>query len=179
MSICFHVFLAKDRLPHPREWSNAITENGFPVVLDTDFNPMTHSGYLPCPDEKTGFEYGLDSAASFDLVSDESNKRLIRDCDVVATFCFGGRKTDLVAAMAASATLTKMTSGVLLDAESGHFVGSESALNWARETSYQALGELHVASPQISFPIKLTRKIGIVSIGLLLGWLIAFLQKWY
>lgn len=179
MSICFHVFLRRDRLPHPRKWANAIMQNGFSVALDTAFDPATHSGYLPCPDEAAGFEFYLASVASSDLVPDESSKRLVSDCDVVATFCFGGRQSDLVAAVAASATLAKMTGGILLDAESGHFIGADSVLDWAHESSYQPLGELHMPPPinQTSIPVKLIRKIWIVSIGLLLGLLIAFLLK--
>lgn len=180
MSICFHVFLRRDRLPDPRKWANAILENGFSIALNTAFDPVMHSGYLPCPgDEGAGFEYYLDSAASSDLVSDESSKRLVRGCDVVATFCFGGRQSDLAAARAASATLTRITGGILLDAESGHFIDADSVLDWAHESNYQPLGELHMPPPinQTSTPVKPIRKIWIVSIGLFLGLLIAYLLK--
>ena len=66
--ISYNVFLDRERLPQAPDWARVIRESGFEVQLNTEFEPRSHSGYLPCPDERTGFEYYLEafSAPAFE-----------------------------------------------------------------------------------------------------------------
>jgi hypothetical protein len=139
MSITFHVFLRRDRTPSAAAWSEAIRAAGFAVQLPADFDPATHSGYLPCPDDLTGFELYRDpfSERAFEIGPDGSTA--VGDRNTAMTFRFSGRDSDLVAATAAAATLASMSDGVLFDTEAGHFIAADQALAWARNERYEPI----------------------------------------
>lgn len=135
--ISFSVFLDRNRLPTAADWSRALSEGGFQTELNSQFEPRTHSGYLPCPDDRTGFEYYLEAFDAPTLEIGEAGAQAIGDRDAVVSLRFSGRPTDRAAATAMAATLAAMTDGVLFDGESGHFVASLDALAWARNEKYQ------------------------------------------
>ncbi|HEY0684114.1 MAG TPA: hypothetical protein VGD45_17410 [Steroidobacter sp.] len=135
--ISYNVFLDRDRLPAATDWARLIREAGFDVHLDTGFEPASHSGYLPCPDDRTGFEYYLESFAEPTLEIGEAGAKAIGARNTVASLRFSGRPSDRAAAVAAAATLTAMTDGVLFDTEPGHFIAADEALAWARNERYQ------------------------------------------
>lgn len=135
--ISYNVFLDRDRLPAADDWARTIREAGFEVQLSTGFEPRSHSGYLPCPDERTGFEYYLESFTGPTPEIGEAGSRAIGRRDTVASLRFSGRSADRPAAVAAAATLAAMTDGVLFDTESGHFIAADAALAWARNERYQ------------------------------------------
>lgn len=138
--ISYNVFLDRDRLPAASDWARTIREAGFDVQLSTEFEPGSYSGYLPCPDDRTGFEYYLESftAPTYKLGEiDEAGVKAIGQRHTVASLRFSGRPTDRSAAVAAAATLTAMTDGVLFDSEPGHFIAADEALAWARNERYQ------------------------------------------
>ncbi|MBL8270552.1 hypothetical protein [Steroidobacter sp.] len=138
--ISYNVFLDRERLPAAADWARLIREAGFEVQLSTEFEPHSHSGYLPCPDERTGFEYYLEAfgAPAFEIGEiGESGAKAIGQRNAVASLRFSGRPADRTAAIAAAATLTAMTDGVLFDTEPGHFIGAHQALAWARNERYQ------------------------------------------
>lgn len=137
--ISYNVFLDRERLPAAADWARLIREAGFEVQLSTEFEPQSHSGYLPCPDERSGFEYYLESFGAPTLEIGESGARAIGQRNAVASLRFSGRPADRTAAIAAAATLTAMTDGVLFDTEPGHFIGAHQALAWARNERYQPL----------------------------------------
>lgn len=137
--ISYNVFLDRDRLPAATDWARVIREAGFEVQLSTDFEPGSHSGYLPCPDERTGFEYYLESFTVPTVEIGETGAKAIGQRHTVASLRFSGRPADQSAAVAAAATLTAMTDGVLFDTESGHFIAADKALAWARNERYQPL----------------------------------------
>ena len=141
--ITYSVFLDRARLPAPADWARLIREGGFDVQLSTDFDPATHSGYLPCPDDRTGFEYYLESftAPSFEI--GDAGARAIGPRNSVATLRFSGRSSDRAAATAAAATLAATTDGVLFDTELGHFIAADEALAWARNERYQPVATYH------------------------------------
>jgi hypothetical protein len=137
--ISYNVFLERDRLPAAVDWARMIREAGFEVDLSTEFEPGSHSGYLPCPDDRTGFEYYLESFAKPTLEIGDAGAQAIGPRDTVASLRFSGRPADRSAAAAAAATLAAMTDGVLFDTEPGHFIASDAALAWARHERYQPL----------------------------------------
>lgn len=137
--ISYNVFLDRGRLPAAGDWARMIREAGFEVELSTAFDPGSHSGYLPCPDDRTGFEYYLESFAAPTLEIGEVGAKAIGSRDAVASLRFSGRPSDRSAAAAAAATLAAMTDGVLFDTEPGHFIAADAALAWARNERYQSL----------------------------------------
>ena len=141
--ISYNVFLDRDRLPAASDWARAIREAGFDVQLPAEFELESYSGYLPCPDERTGFEYYLESFSAPTLEIGDAGARAIGQRNTVATLRFSGRTSDRMAAVAAAATLTVMTDGVLFDTEPGHFIGADAALAWARSERYQPIATYH------------------------------------
>lgn len=135
--ISYNVFLERERLPAATDWARVIREAGFDVRLGTDFEPRSYSGYLPCPDDRTGFEYYLESFSAPAMEIGEDGAKAIGPRDTVASLRFSGRDADRNAASAAAATLAAMTDGVLFDTEPGHFISADEALAWARNERYQ------------------------------------------
>ena len=141
--ITYNVFLDRTRLPHAADWARVIREAGFDVQLNTDFEPDSFSGYLPCPDDRTGFEYYLESFIAPTMEIGDAGTKAIGPRNTVATLRFSGRPSDRDAASAAAATLTAMTDGVLFDTEPGHFISADEALAWARNERYQPIATYH------------------------------------
>lgn len=141
--ITYNVFLDRTRLPAAADWARVIREAGFDVQLHADFEPDSFSGYLPCPDERTGFEYYLESFTTPTLEIGDVGAKVIGPRNAVATLRFSGRASDRDAASAAAATLAAMTDGVLFDTEPGHFIAANEALAWARNERYQRLATYH------------------------------------
>jgi hypothetical protein len=137
--ITYSVFLDRIRLPTAADWARTIREAGFDVQLNADFEPATFSGYLPCPDERTGFEYYLESFTTPTLEIGEAGAKAIGPRNAVASLRFSGRASDREAASAAAATLAAMTDGVLFDTDPGHFIAADEALAWARNERYQPI----------------------------------------
>ena len=141
--ITYNVFLDRTRLPAAADWARMIREAGFDVQLSTQFEPASFSGYLPCPDERTGFEYYLESFSTPTLEIGDAGARAIGPRNAVASLRFSGRAPDRDAASAAAATLAAMTDGVLFDTEPGHFIAGDEALAWARNERYQPIATYH------------------------------------
>jgi hypothetical protein len=137
--ISYNVFLDRERLPSGADWARVLREGGFETQLDPAFDPRTYSGYLPCPDERTGFEYYLEA---FDVPTPEIGEegaKVIGKRNVVVSLRFSGRRSDREAAASASATLAAMSDGILFDSEPGHFISGADALAWARNEKYEPL----------------------------------------
>jgi hypothetical protein len=137
--ITYNVFLDRARLPAAADWARLIREAGFEVELSTDFEPAAHSGYLPSPDDRTGFEYYLESFTKPTFEIGDAGAKAIGPRNSVASFRFSGRPSDRIAASAAAATLAAATDGVLFDTEPGHFISADAALAWARNERYQPI----------------------------------------
>lgn len=135
--ISYNVFLDRERLPTAADWARVLREGGFETQLNPELDPRTHSGYLPCPDDRTGFEYYLEPLdAPTPEIGDEGAK-VIGTRNAVVSLRFSGRRTDREAAAAVAATLAAMSDGVLFDSEPGHFIAAADALAWARNEKYQ------------------------------------------
>lgn len=141
--ITYNVFLDRTRLPAAADWARVIRDAGFDVQLNADFEPRSYSGYLPCPDERTGFEYYLESFSAPALEFGDAGAQAIGSRDTVASLRFSGRSSDRNAASAAAATLAAMTDGVLFDTEPGHFIAADEALAWARNERYRPIATYH------------------------------------
>ena len=137
--ISYNVFLDRERLPTAADWARVLREGGFETQLNPDFEPRTHSGYVPCPDERTGFEYYLEPFDAPTPEIGEAGAKAIGGRNAVVSFRLSGRTLDKEAAASAAATLAAMTDGVLFDSEAGHFIASAEALAWARNERYQPL----------------------------------------
>lgn len=137
--ISYNVFLERGRLPAAANWARAVREYGFDAQLNAAFEPRSHSGYLPCPDERTGFEYYIESFTAPAFEIGEAGATAIEQRDTVVSIRFSGRSADRAAAVAAAATLTAMADGVLFDAGPGHFIAAEDALAWARGERYEPI----------------------------------------
>lgn len=135
--ISYNVFLKGDRLPIAEDWARVIRDAGFDVQMSTEFEPRSHSGYVPCPDERSGFEYYVESFKTPTPEIGETGAKLIGERDTVASLRFTGRAADRAAAVAAAATLAATADGVLFDTEAGHFIAAEQALAWGRNERYQ------------------------------------------
>src|SRR5262249_31747700 len=48
VSVDLIVYLPRASMPTPARWAEAIRNAGFPVELETDFDPDTAIGFLPC-----------------------------------------------------------------------------------------------------------------------------------
>lgn len=141
--ITYNVFLDRSRLPVAADWARVIREAGFDVQLNAEFEPGSYNGYLPCPDDRTGFEFYLESFTTPTLEIGDAGAKAIGARNTVATLRFSGRASDRNAATAAAATLAAMTDGVLFDTEPGHFIAADAALAWARNERYQPIATYH------------------------------------
>ncbi|MET0532738.1 MAG: hypothetical protein ABW171_00800 [Steroidobacter sp.] len=137
--ISYNVFLDRERLPGVADWARVLEEGSFGTKLNIEFDPRTHSGYVPCPDDRTGFEYYLEAFERPTYEIGEEGAKVIGKRNAVVSLRLSGRPSDREAAIGAAATLAAMTDGVLFDSESGHFISSADALAWARNEKYQPI----------------------------------------
>jgi hypothetical protein len=137
--ISYNVFLDRERLPTGADWARVLREGGFETQLHPEFEPRTHSGYLPCPDERTGFEYYLEPFDTPTPELGEEGAKVIGPRNAMVSLRLSGRRSDREAAASAAATLAAMSDGILFDSEPGHFIAGDEALAWARNERYQPL----------------------------------------
>ena len=137
MSVSYQVFLQRGRMPSSAAWLQALREAGFSVQFSPEMDLATHSGYLPCPDDRVGFELYCEPFSSTHTEIGPAGLEVVGERDVTFTFRLSGRAADREAAVAASATLAAMSDGVLFDSESAHFIDSRAALAWARNERYR------------------------------------------
>ena len=117
MSVDTYVFLNKSALPAPAEWQAAISAHGFALELDTDFDPVSFIGFLPCryKGEDSGFEYGFGPVENDWLEEDELAR--VGNLDFVVILTTRGGFDDLACALAASAALCAVSGGVWWDGD--------------------------------------------------------------
>jgi hypothetical protein len=103
----------------PSAWQAAISQAGFDVVLDCDFDPLTFNGFLPVRygDVDSGFEYFYDR--------DKSGKQTV-------TLVWHSDAREGVCGIIAAACLGSTTGGILVDCDRQNYT-SEQALGYARE----------------------------------------------
>lgn len=132
MSVDIHVILNRGNMVTPGEWQQALSENGFALELEADFEPEEHQGYLLCTyqDSDTGFEYSFNELEE-GMLDDETLQR-IGDRDCLATFtAHEDMENSRVSATIAAAVLCALTGGLLLDDASEElFVEADEAVEY-------------------------------------------------
>ena len=105
MSVVQTVFLKRADLPAPRVWQAAITAAGFDVQIDPNFDPLTHSGFLPATyhGKPGGFEYELDRAMDMEGVEG------VEGLDAMVAFITHADLRELATSVIAAAALAYLT----------------------------------------------------------------------
>jgi hypothetical protein len=134
MSAEIYVFLARSAMPAPDQWQQAIASAGFPLKLDTDFDPFTFTGFLPCDlrGHASGFEYFFlpkeQIAEEFTYLAPR-----VKAFDSVVMLVWGSSLEEMACAVMAAATLAAATPALLYAPEDDSAVDSANALGYAKE----------------------------------------------
>lgn len=132
MSINIDVFLRAERMLTPEQWQITISGYGFGLELDTDFDPETFAGYLPCRYKgvECGFEYFRLSVAKVAPPADVL--RLVGARDTVVNFTTRSDYRDLVASVIGSGALCAAAGGVIFGGGEESPITGTDAISWAR-----------------------------------------------
>jgi hypothetical protein len=116
MSLEIYVFLNKEALSPMTTWDTSIRSRGFDVVLAPGFDPLNHSGFVPCSFSGSdgGFEYYLGSRDDVASVYPDL-KALVEGYDSVVSFIWDGDLAECATAIVAAAALTSVNSGLMYD----------------------------------------------------------------
>lgn len=160
MSLDLYVALNRKDIPSTDQWASALRDHGFTVLLDPSLDPSTFSGFWPCPNSNQGFEYSVAPLTRAELsclrLSSKDEERL-RHFDSLAVLSYK-TEADLAVTQPASAVLSNICGGALIDGESGAFIPSDQALDWAR-------GGNEPASETQTQPLLAKRRISSVTWG--------------
>jgi hypothetical protein len=126
------LFVNRSRVASPVDWANAIRSSGFEMEMDSDFDPDSFSGFLPCRygGADAGFEYFRDDANKDELPDHVSLH--VADRDTMINFVTHSDLRELATSMIASAVLCAISDGVLWETEADELVPAARALEWAR-----------------------------------------------
>jgi hypothetical protein len=129
-----YVFLNRAAMPTPDQWQRTITEAGFALGLDTDFEPFTFTGFLPCElrGRATGFEYFFlpkqQIAEEFTYLAPR-----VTPFDSVVMLVWGGSLEEMACAVMAAGALAAGTPSLLYAPEEDSTVEGANAIGYARE----------------------------------------------
>ncbi len=132
MSVEVQVYLDPQKMPSPEQWQAAIRERGFDVMIDTDFDPWEHTGFLPgeYDGEEAGFEYFAGR-----LSADETRRAGVpAGLSACIDLVTHGDEAEWYSSIIAGAVLAEMTQGIFdqTDADDGRW-GPEDAVWYARK----------------------------------------------
>jgi len=141
MSVSVSVFLKAANLPTPVQWQAAISSAGFDVALDTDFDPLTFSGFLPARyrGRAAGFEYYLQRIAGPDDLGSDHRAAAAAGQELCITLVTHSDMAEALSASLAAAALAELTAGVLFEDESDEAHPASAAAAWAREGEAEGL----------------------------------------
>jgi hypothetical protein len=131
MSVDLIVYLRRESMPTPSAWQKAIRDAGFPIELDTDFDPDTFSGFLPCKisGKVSGFEY-----CSGSLSNSEANEvGATVGSNFSVTLVTHSDLSEYACSAIAAGVLAKVSNGLLVDTQSGESFASSNALAWVTD----------------------------------------------
>jgi hypothetical protein len=142
MSIVVEVRFPPGKLPSPQAWQESIAANNFAVEIDSDFDPVTMTGFLPATykGQPAGFEY------LYDLETNEQS---------CVSLSWSGRAREAVSGLIAAACLCHLTTGHLVDTEAGDTIEAFSVIAWARQCEIdfqQMLEEENVTPAKVTQP---------------------------
>jgi len=142
MSVEMLVFLDSRSMPTPERWAAAIRESEFDMVLDTDFDVTSFTGFLPCKykGSDAGFEYFFDRLADMEPEPDLVTRIGVRD--VAVSFITHYDVRELMTSIIASGVLCSITDGVLLDTEANKFVDASNAIQWSKTSEGEIASDL-------------------------------------
>jgi hypothetical protein len=130
MSVDLIVYFRRAAMPSPAAWRQAILAAGFPVELDDDFDPDTSSGFRPCKlrGVVSGFEYFAGpvtpaEAAEVGAPGADFSVTLVTHSDLLEFAC----------SAVAAGVLAQVSSGVLIDPQSGETFSAADGVAWAAE----------------------------------------------
>ena len=131
MSVDLTVYLRRSAMPTPSAWQDAIAASGLPVELDTDFDPDTFSGFLPCTirGAASGFEYFADELSADDAAELDAPQ----GSDFSVTLVTHSDLKEFVCSAVAAGVLAKVSGGLLFDPQSGDSIPADEALAWSIE----------------------------------------------
>jgi hypothetical protein len=133
MSVVMSLFVNRSRMPSPADWARAIRSSGFELELDSDFDPESFSGFLPCKygGADAGFEY-FREAVNRDELPDHVSVH-VAERDTMINFVTHSDLAELATSTIAGAVLCSISDGVLWDTEADELVPATGALAWARK----------------------------------------------
>jgi hypothetical protein len=134
MSMELYLFLNRADLPSPEVWQQRITQSGFRLQLDTDFDPVTFTGFLPCmlEGQQLGFEYYFVAKDSI-APSDTYLAPVAQPFDSIITLVWGGSLREMAAVMMAAGALSAALPSCIYMPEDDSTIAGEQALSYARE----------------------------------------------
>jgi hypothetical protein len=129
MSVEIYVFVGKSRIPDRATWQAEIEHLRFPLALHANFDPSRDSGYRPVEfrGKPSGFEFFLDSTQDL-IVGLPHLAPKVASLDVCASFRWGGDLSEMFSALAAAASLAKLTDGVFYDPQDDSVSSAEDAV---------------------------------------------------
>ena len=127
-------------MPTPAAWQAAIQRNGFDVDLDVNFDPATHSGFLPARyrDRDAGFEFLLHDVVPGEMGSEE-RIAAADGYDQCVSLITHSDLAEAISATIGAGVLAELTGGLLWDDESGEGHPSQRAVEWARASEAETL----------------------------------------
>lgn len=136
MSVDLIVYLRRSAMPAPSAWQRAIAATGLPVELDHDFDPDTFSGFLPCKlrGAVSGFEYfagRLSPAEAAEVGAPPGS-------DFSVTLVTHSDLKEFACSAVAAGVLALVSSGLLVDPQSGESFPAADAVAWATEQFAEA-----------------------------------------
>jgi hypothetical protein len=136
MSVDLIVYLRRSSMPTPTAWQRAITDAGFPVEMDTDIDPDTFSGFLPCKlrGAVSGFEYFGGRLSP----SDAAEVGAPPGSDFSVTLVTHSDLKEFACSAVAAGALAQASNGLLVDPQSGESFPAANAMAWASEQFTEA-----------------------------------------
>lgn len=130
MSRDIGIYIQKKHYPPTDALRDAIIQEGFPCVLDDEFDPLTYGGFLLCPVDgsPSGFEYYVRPI-------DEDELKEVKASftpDIVILLSTGRNDLEWTSAVATASCLAKLAGGVVVDYYTGEQFTAEHAIDWAR-----------------------------------------------
>jgi hypothetical protein len=140
MSVVMSLFVNRSRMASPADWAKAIRASGFDMEMDSDFDPDSFTGFLPCKyvGVDAGFEYFREAVNTSELADHVAAQ--VGERDTMINFVTHSELRELATSLIASAVLCAISGGVLWDTEGDELIPASRALDWARS------GEASVAA---------------------------------
>ena len=129
MSVDLIVYLRRSAMPSPSAWQRAIAATRLLVELDTDFDPDTFSGFLPCKlrGAQSGFEYFAGPLSPAEATESGAPP----ESDFLVTLVTHSDLREFACSAVAAGALAQASGGLLVDPQSGESFPAADAIGWA------------------------------------------------